>query len=64
MTLEPEEADASRLTLRSEQEPASALRGMVIRLFGRREVAQKLEESLDRIEALFAGGAGSRQAAA
>jgi uncharacterized protein YndB with AHSA1/START domain len=64
MTLEPEEADASRLTLRSEQEPATALRGIVIRLFGRREVAQKLEESLDRIEALFAGGAGSRQAAA
>jgi uncharacterized protein YndB with AHSA1/START domain len=64
MTLEPEGADASRLTLRSEQEPASALRGIVIRLFGRREVAQKLEESLDRIEALFAGGAGSRQAAA
>ncbi|MEA2380238.1 MAG: hypothetical protein QOH72_209 [Solirubrobacteraceae bacterium] len=51
MTLEPEGAGASRLTLHSEQEPASALRGLVIRLFGRREVAQRLEESLDRIEA-------------
>jgi hypothetical protein len=34
--------------------PASALRGLVIRLFGRREVAQKLDESLDRLAARFA----------
>src|SRR3954471_9904959 len=54
MTLEPAGAHASRLRLRSEQEPASALRGIVIRLFGRREIAQKLEESLDRLEARFA----------
>jgi hypothetical protein len=57
MTLEPDGAGASRVTLRSEQEPASAVRGLVIRLFGRREVAQKLEESLDRLEATFAGEA-------
>src|SRR3954451_16282442 len=59
MTLEPAGADASRLLLRSEQEPASALRGIVIRLFGRGEVAQKLEESLDRLEARFAGRAAT-----
>jgi len=55
MTLEPDAAGASRVTLRSQQEPASALRGLVIRLFGRREVAAKLEESLDRLAARFAG---------
>jgi uncharacterized protein YndB with AHSA1/START domain len=54
MTLEPLAPGASRLKLHSQQEPASALRGLVIRLFGRREVAQKLEESLDRLEARFA----------
>src|SRR3954470_16905159 len=54
MTLERAGAHASRLRLRSEQEPASALRGIVIRLVGRREIAQKLEESLDRLEARFA----------
>jgi hypothetical protein len=40
------------------------LRGLVIRLFGRREVAHKLEESLDRIEALFSAAGDRRQAAA
>jgi uncharacterized protein YndB with AHSA1/START domain len=55
MTLEPEGAAATRVTLRSRQEPASALRGLVIRLFGRREIATKLEESLDRLAARFAG---------
>jgi uncharacterized protein YndB with AHSA1/START domain len=54
MTLEPATTGASRLKLHSQQEPASALRGLVIRLLGRREVAQKLEESLDRLEARFA----------
>jgi uncharacterized protein YndB with AHSA1/START domain len=54
MTLEPDGPGATRLTLRSEQEPASALRGLVIRLFGRREVAAKLDESLDRLAARFA----------
>jgi uncharacterized protein YndB with AHSA1/START domain len=54
MTLEPVGEHESRLILRSQQEPASAVRGVVIRLFGRREVAQKLEESLDRLEQRFA----------
>jgi uncharacterized protein YndB with AHSA1/START domain len=54
MTLEPAGAAASRVRLHSAQEPASALRGLVIRAFGRREIAQKLEESLDRLEARFA----------
>src|SRR3954465_12062688 len=49
-TLEPNGA-GTRVTLRSEQEPASALKGLVIRLFGRREVAGKLEESLDALAA-------------
>jgi uncharacterized protein YndB with AHSA1/START domain len=53
-TLEPQDA-GTRVTLRSEQEPASALKGVVIRLFGRREIAQKLGESLDRLAARFAG---------
>jgi len=56
ITLEPDGAGATRVHLRSEQEPASALRGLVIRLFGRREVAQKLEESLDRLAARFVAG--------
>jgi uncharacterized protein YndB with AHSA1/START domain len=54
MTLEPED-DGTRVTLRSEQEPASALKGVVIRLFGRREIAGKLDESLERLVARFGG---------
>ena len=54
MTLEPDTAGATRVTLRSQQEPASALKGLVIRLFGRREIAAKLEESLDRLAGRFA----------
>jgi uncharacterized protein YndB with AHSA1/START domain len=49
-TLEPDAA-GTRVTLRSEQEPASRLKGVVIALFGRRQVAQKLEESLDALAA-------------
>src|SRR4051794_30412081 len=55
-TLDPE-AHGTRVTLRSEQEPASRLKGVVIRLFGRREVVQKLEESLDALAAQL-GAAG------
>ena len=55
MTLDPDGAGATRVRLHSQQEPASALRGLVIRLFGRREVAQRFEESLDRLEARFGG---------
>ena len=36
--------------------PASALRGAVIRVFGRREIAQKLRQSLERLDAWAGGG--------
>jgi hypothetical protein len=36
---------------RSAQVPASLLRGAVIRVFGKREVGQKLRESLERLDA-------------
>jgi hypothetical protein len=49
-TLEPD-GERTRVTLRSEQEPASRLKGVVIGLFGRREVAQRLDESLDALAA-------------
>ncbi len=49
MTLEPAGERATRVELHSAQEPASALRGLVICLFGRREVAQRLDESLERL---------------
>jgi uncharacterized protein YndB with AHSA1/START domain len=58
MDLRPD-GDTTRLTLQSQQEPASALKGVVIRLFGRREIAQKLDESLDRLAARFAGAGRS-----
>jgi uncharacterized protein YndB with AHSA1/START domain len=45
------EADGTRVRLRSAQEPAGALRGLMIRAFGRRDVAKSLERSLDRLEA-------------
>jgi uncharacterized protein YndB with AHSA1/START domain len=66
MTLEPRGDTATLVELRSRQEPASRLRGVVIRLFGRREVATKLEESLDRLAARFgaAGTEGGSSAAA
>ena len=41
----------TRVTLHSAQVPASVLRGAVIRAFGKREVGQKLRESLERLEA-------------
>jgi uncharacterized protein YndB with AHSA1/START domain len=49
-TLEPVDG-GTRVTLHSAQQPASALRGVVIRVFGRREVDQKLRESLARLDA-------------
>jgi uncharacterized protein YndB with AHSA1/START domain len=48
--LEPE-GDGTRVRLCSAQVPAGPLRGLVIRVFGRREVAQALEASLDRLAA-------------
>jgi hypothetical protein len=47
--LEPVGDGASTVSLRSTQEPASVLRGAVIRLFGRREVAQNLRRSLAKL---------------
>lgn len=46
--LEPRE-DGTRVVLHSKQEPASRLKGLVMRLFGTREVAQNLERSLERL---------------
>ena len=46
--LEPE-GGATRVRLVSRQEPAGPLRGLAIRLFGKREVAQHLERSLERL---------------
>jgi hypothetical protein len=49
IVLEPAGDGTSTVSLRSTQEPASALRGAVIRLFGRREVAQHLRRSLAKL---------------
>jgi len=60
LTIELEEQPGgTAVTLHSSQEPATVPRGLVIRLFGRREVAKKLRESLDRLERAAAGGAGA-----
>jgi uncharacterized protein YndB with AHSA1/START domain len=40
---------ATSVSLRSTQEPASAVRGAVVRLFGRRDVAQHLRRSLAKL---------------
>jgi uncharacterized protein YndB with AHSA1/START domain len=53
-TLEPVDG-GTRVTLHSAQVPASVLRGAVIRVFGRREVGQKLRESLERLDAWARG---------
>lgn len=45
------EGDGTRVRLESRQLPASRARGLVIRLFGGREIGQKLNESLDGLEA-------------
>jgi hypothetical protein len=46
--LEPA-GEATRVRLHSRQEPAGPLRGLVIRAFGRREVAGHMERSLERL---------------
>lgn len=46
--LEPD-LDGTRVTLQSVQEPASALKGLVMRLFGGRELATAYERSLLRL---------------
>lgn len=42
----------TRVTLRSDQEPAGALKGLVMRLFGTREVATSLDNSLTALSSL------------
>ena len=39
--------------LHSTQEPATAVRGLVMRAFAAREIGGKLDRSLDRLAALF-----------
>lgn len=46
------DGDGTLVRLRSRQQPAGPLRGLVIRAFGRREVAQEMERSLERLAAL------------
>lgn len=48
--LEPADG-GTRVRLESRQRPAGPLRGLVIRLFGAREIAGHLERSLERLEA-------------
>jgi uncharacterized protein YndB with AHSA1/START domain len=45
------EAGGTRVRLHSAQAPAGPVRGLVIRAFGRREVARTLQDSLDRLAA-------------
>jgi uncharacterized protein YndB with AHSA1/START domain len=52
VAVEPDGA-GSRVTLRSEQEPASAVRGLVMRLFARRKIAAMVEASLARLESVM-----------
>jgi uncharacterized protein YndB with AHSA1/START domain len=47
--LEPAGGQATRVRLTSRQLPASKPRGLVIRLFGKREIGGKLDESLERL---------------
>jgi uncharacterized protein YndB with AHSA1/START domain len=47
--LEPAGDDATRVRLTSRQLPASKPRGLVMRLFGTREIGGKLDASLDRL---------------
>ncbi len=46
------EAEGTRVTLESVQEPASALKGLVMRLFGGRELGQAYERSLRQLDAV------------
>lgn len=46
------EDGATQVRLESRQEPAGPMRGLVMRLFGTREVSGHLERSLDRLESI------------
>jgi uncharacterized protein YndB with AHSA1/START domain len=50
--LEPAADGGTLVRLRSEQRPASRLRGLVIRAFGAREAGARMEESLTALAAL------------
>ena len=52
ITLTPDGGGA-RVRLESRQVPASRARGVVMRLFGGREIAEKLDESLSRLRAVL-----------
>ena len=47
--------DGALVRLRSAQEPAGVLKGVGIRLFGKREVTHHMERSLDTLAARFRG---------
>jgi uncharacterized protein YndB with AHSA1/START domain len=49
--LDPEDG-GTRVRLESRQEPAGAVRGLVMRLFGTREVSGHMERSLDRLQSI------------
>jgi hypothetical protein len=49
------DGDGTSVRLRSAQTPAGPLRGLVMRLFGQREIAENLERSLDRLAATLEG---------
>jgi uncharacterized protein YndB with AHSA1/START domain len=49
--LDPDDG-ATRVRLESRQEPASTLKGLVMRVFGTREVAGHMERSLERLQAI------------
>jgi uncharacterized protein YndB with AHSA1/START domain len=49
------DGDGTSVRLRSAQTPAGPLRGLVMRLFGQREIGENLERSLDRLAATLEG---------
>jgi uncharacterized protein YndB with AHSA1/START domain len=53
ISLEPSSAGGTLVRLHSAQEPASAMKGLVMRAFGARDIAGSMERSLDRLAALF-----------
>jgi uncharacterized protein YndB with AHSA1/START domain len=51
--LEPEpDGSSTTVRLRSRQVPASAVKGVVMKLFGTKDIARAMERSLDRLSAL------------
>ena len=54
ISLEPR-GTGTLVRLRSAQEPASAVKGLVMRAFGTRDIASAMDRSLDRLSALFPG---------